>query len=50
MHDRVRKDTQVLLAGEGAGEKKRSKAQDLGVRIIDEPTFQAWLEHGPRNA
>lgn len=39
----VSKKTDVLLAGPGAG-SKLSKAESLGVRIIDEASFLALLE------
>ncbi len=39
----VSKKTSVVLAGEDAG-SKLTKAQQLGVRIIDEETFRAMLD------
>lgn len=39
----VSKKTDVLLAGEEAGSKK-DKATQLGILIIDENTFNSWLE------
>lgn len=41
----VSKKTDVLLAGPGAG-SKLSKAESLGVEIIDEASFLAILEQG----
>ena len=38
----VSKNTTVLLAGPGGG-SKLTKAQELGVRIIDEATFLQML-------
>ena len=39
----VSKKTSVVLAGENAG-SKLTKAQELGIRIIDEDEFRAMLE------
>ncbi len=39
----VSKKTSVVLAGENAG-SKLVKAQSLGVRIIDQATFEEWLQ------
>ena len=39
----VSKKTSVVLAGENAG-SKLAKAQELGIRIIDEDEFRAMLE------
>ena len=39
----VSKKTSVVLAGEEAGSKLR-KAQELGVRIIDQAEFEALLQ------
>ena len=39
----VSKKTDVLLAGPGAG-SKLSKAESLGIRVIDEASFLALLE------
>ncbi len=35
----VSKNTNLIIAGEGMGPSKRKKAEDLGVKIIDENTF-----------
>ena len=41
----VSKKTDYVLAGEAAG-SKLTKAQDLGVKIIDEDAFRKMLEEG----
>jgi DNA ligase (NAD+) len=43
----VSRHTTFLLAGEKAGSKLK-KAQDLGVPVIDEPAFLAWVQGGPK--
>lgn len=47
VHDRVRKDTDALLAGEGVGARKLEQAEKHGARVIDEATFRRWLTEGP---
>ena len=42
----VSKNTSLVVAGEGAG-SKRTKAQDLGVPIVDAENFGALLVEGP---
>lgn len=44
----VSKKTSIVLAGEDAG-SKLTKAQQLGVRIIDEEAFMQMLEAEPDN-
>jgi DNA ligase (NAD+) len=42
----VSKKTDLVVAGEDAGSKLK-KAQELGVKIVDEPGFLALLEENP---
>ncbi|WP_394941968.1 NAD-dependent DNA ligase LigA [Psychromicrobium sp. YIM B11713] len=42
----VSKNTDYLVAGENAG-SKRDKAEQLGVRILDEEGFEELLKNGP---
>ncbi len=42
----VSKKTFALVVGESAGASKLTKAESLGVPIIDEPEFVALLETG----
>lgn len=39
-------NTDLIVAGEGMGPKKRQKAVDLGVEIIDEAQFREKIGHG----
>jgi DNA ligase (NAD+) len=43
----VSKKTTVLVAGAGPGAAKVSKAEELGVRMIDEASLLRMLEEGP---
>jgi DNA ligase (NAD+) len=40
----VSKKTSYMLAGEEAGEKKINKANELGIKIIDEAQFMKMVE------
>ena len=42
----VSKNTSLVVAGEGAG-SKRTKAESLGVRIIEASDFRELLAKGP---
>jgi len=42
----VSKNTSLVVAGEGAG-SKRTKAESLGVRIIEASDFSELLAKGP---
>ena len=42
----VSKKTTLVVVGEAPGAAKVSKAEELGVRILDEPTFVTLLETG----
>ncbi|MEX0826908.1 MAG: NAD-dependent DNA ligase LigA [Acidimicrobiia bacterium] len=44
----VSSKTDAVVAGESPGGAKLQKAQDLGVPVVDEPTFVALLERGRR--
>ena len=41
----VSKKTSVVVAGEAAG-SKLTKAQELGIPVLDEDGFKELLEHG----
>ncbi|MGQ0848430.1 MAG: NAD-dependent DNA ligase LigA [Actinomycetota bacterium] len=43
----VSKKTTMLVVGEGPGGGKMSKAEELGVAVIDEATFLRMLDEGP---
>jgi DNA ligase (NAD+) len=43
----VSKKTLAVVLGEGPGASKISKAEELGIPVIDEPTFTELLEKGP---
>jgi len=44
VHDKVKKGTTYLVAGEKVGQSKRDNAQKFGVEVIDEARFtQLWL-------
>jgi DNA ligase (NAD+) len=44
----VSSKTDAVVAGESPGGAKLQKAHDLGVPVVDEPTFVALLERGRR--
>ncbi len=43
VHDRVKKGTTFLVAGENTGKSKKDKAESYGTKVIDEPLFRAML-------
>jgi DNA ligase (NAD+) len=42
----VSKKTTAVVVGEGPGAAKVTKAEELGVPVLDEPTFAQLLETG----
>jgi DNA ligase (NAD+) len=43
VHDKVKKGTSYLVAGEKVGKSKLDSAKKFGARVIDEPTLDAML-------
>lgn len=47
IHDKVKKGTQILVAGDKTGKTKLEQAKKHGTRVIDEAEMRALMERGP---
>ncbi len=47
VHDKIKKGTSFLVAGEKVGKSKLDGAKKYGARVIDEPTLAGMLEGAP---
>jgi DNA ligase (NAD+) len=44
VHDKIKKDTRFLVAGEKVGKSKLDAARKNGARVIDEPTLDRMIQ------